>query len=154
MTVIRQNHVGDSPHTIGKLLTVLFFNGYSTNPKEWPDKWWNTIFDLSKKSSHDKNISDEVGLSLQNKKIGSPYYKAWLAIVTVSQLENQLMYERLGVKLGLKDICGESIQYGLWPPMAYDYKYWSEKTGLSYKYNFPEMGDICLLNFLKKMSGM
>ena len=112
MTVIRQNHIGDSPATIGKILAGAVASGHGTDPKTWPSDWQDRM-EAWYRVGHDDPLADEIALDLQEKKRASEYYIPWAVITSASILRNQAIYDMLGVNLPASCIRGESFYYGM-----------------------------------------
>lgn len=142
--IIRQNHIGDSPHNVAYVIAGMLHDTDTEPVKDWLnvlEHWYK----LGRKYTNTQKI---IGKDLQDKKTGSLYYTAWKQLSGISINENQRIYNRVGIKLSGKDIHGESFYYGF-PLLAYDDYTTVCKTFSHTCYmTFPCSGDIQVLQVL------
>ncbi len=141
MPVVIVNHVGDGPHNMGYVIAGAIADTGTYDPEQWPHGWWAGMDEGWYRAGRTMWGSGVVAKSLERERGASDYYDAWLALVTVSLLRNQVLYDRLGSLQCLEAVCGESAYGGLCPSGHFDYVKWSERTGFPYRGKFPQAGD-------------
>lgn len=125
MKVIKQNHFGDSPHTVAKLIVGLLNAGHTDipdNAKEYSTGWYRD-------GGNYPEIYSIIGLDLQNNVIDSEYYYLYNEFVCLGLLMAQQVYDQLGANLSMNDYAGEGLYYGFPKPILKDLVKYDQKHG-------------------------
>ena len=144
MKVIRQNHIGDSPHTMAYVIAGLLHDTDNEPVTDWMEtikKWYQIGYKYPE-------IRKQIGLDLQEKKQDSVYFTSWQHVSALTINEHQHIYNQLSIKLSGKDICGESFYYGFPQLTLGDYIRITKVFRTTCTMTFPCLGDLQALSMI------